>query len=322
MSKIIDILHQYNVEYRDSGKNVKAGNINICCPLCSDDTGFHMGIEPEKGWYGCWRSPKHRGKNFAWVLKSLAGCSLEEAIRLTGGKPLLEENEFDKLAKNLWQDEEEEEIKRVETLEFHPSFRSLNQTRRSSIVTRFRNYIYDRGFSEDLTEIVRYYKLKFCLTGNWGQRIIFPIYFDGKLITWVGRSITPSTIPYMDLSFEESVMPPKHCLWNYDQFSKGGEVLYITEGLFDALKVDAYSKPGHFATCLLTKTMTSEQMVLLMEVAPRFQEIRILLDTEAWGIALDLAGELDFLGNIRVMSLPAGVEDPGDLSIDQVKQLM
>jgi hypothetical protein len=41
------------IEYRDSGPNVKKGNLNISCPFCAHDEKFFMGVDPKTGWFGC-----------------------------------------------------------------------------------------------------------------------------------------------------------------------------------------------------------------------------------------------------------------------------
>ena len=43
--KLRSFLDDLNVEYIDSGKNHKAGNINIRCPYCGEeDPSYHLGI--------------------------------------------------------------------------------------------------------------------------------------------------------------------------------------------------------------------------------------------------------------------------------------
>lgn len=71
------------VPWRDRGANTSRGNVNICCPFCRDDYGYHMTIsETREGAYYCYRRPQeHSGGNLVRVLVKL-GASRTEAISL------------------------------------------------------------------------------------------------------------------------------------------------------------------------------------------------------------------------------------------------
>ena len=160
------------------------------------------------------------------------------------------------------------------------------------------------------------------MVGDWKYRLIFPIYFLGKLVTWQGRQVTREAyLPYRDLSIPESVRHVKFCLYNFDNL-KGGDTLFITEGLFDSLKMDYYSPDGIDSTCLFTKTMRDEQMWLIAELASIYKKIIVLLDSDAQVEAISIYSKLSFLRNVSLGTLPLGAKDPGILTKEQVLRLV
>ena len=174
----------------------------------------------------------------------------------------------------------------------------------------FVEYLEGRGF-DNIDSLVSIYDIHQCLVDDWKWRLIFPVYFKEKLVTWVGRSIGISPyLPYMDLSIEESVIHSKYCLYNYDNL-KGGEALFVTEGIFDALKIDYYSPKDVNATCLFTKTMRKEQEYLLYGLSNYYDSIYILLDSDAKIEALKIVKDLSYIHNVKLSLLPDGVKDPG-----------
>lgn len=314
--KILHFLERNNIEYLPEGPNVKKNNVNIACPFCKNDPSFHMGISLLNGEYACWRNGAHRGKSFTRVIQALIHCTKDEARRLLGLR-VLEEGEFDSLLNSLFKEEEHKPVKMggVDKLAFDKEFRPIKDT---GMTKPYWDYLEYRGF-DNVERLIAMYGLKCALVGYWKYRIIFPVYFEGQLVTWVGRSITSKVEPkYLDLSIERSVRFPKYNLWNYDELLNGGKVLYITEGIFDAIKLDFYFPQGYKATCLFTKTIMDEQQILLKEVAKEFKEVRILLDADAQTQAMQIKAELSYIPNITLGQLPEGVKDPGELNKDRI----
>ena len=320
-SKIQRFLDQYNIPYETSGRNVKKGNININCPFCEHDDGYHMGIIPKNGFYGCWRDSKHRGRDFARVIKALIDCSWEEANRLAGKEAAFEDgDDLMKMVDALFDDEQEGEIKVLggATKLLWP--RNWKAILWAGSTGRFWRYLEGRGFT-NIPKLVSKYEIYCCLVGEWKMRLTFPMYYNDKLITWQARSIQQgAALPYKDLSVDESVRHPKFFLYNFDEILSGGKVLMVSEGLFDMLKLDYYSPKGFRATCLFTKSMTDEQMYLLMELAPLYEEVWLVLDEDAQGQGMTLASELFMVKNLKQVSVPEEVGDPGAMTEKQVKE--
>ncbi len=323
-SKIQRFLDQYNIPYETAGRNVKKGNININCPFCDHDDGYHMGIIPTNGYYGCWRNFKHRGRNFARVIKALIDCSWEEAQRLAGKEASFEDgDDLMKMVDALFEDEhagEEKVLGGAKSLSLLRNYKPI--VSRDGVRGIFWKYLEGRGFT-DIYKLVNKYEIYCCLVGEWKMRLVFPMYYNDKLITWQARSVLKdATLPYKDLSVEESVRHPKFFLYNFDSLKKGGKVLMVSEGLFDMLKLDYYSPAGFRATCLFTKSMTDEQMYLLIELAPLYEEVWLVLDDDAQGHGMSLASELFMIKNLKQVDVPEEIGDPGAMTEEEVKEFI
>ena len=316
--KIIDFLDSNGIEYIDSGNNVLSGNINIACPLCSDEPSYHLGIN-SKGWYACWRDSSHSGKKFVNLIMQLLSISFREAIAVwEEDKVLVEESDFDNLFKNriTVQDKSFGKLKDLKLLD---NFRLLTAV---GVAKKFCTYLWDRGVLFG-TGTNNENPLYYAIGSAWDFRIIFPIYFRDKLVSWVGRSIYDNApIKYKDTSYDECVRHPKYCLYDYDKLMKGTyRRLYICEGLFDCFKLNSYLPNCDFATCLFTKTLREEQKSLILDVYKNFEEIRIMLDRDAEVNSYKMVQELSFLKRVFFQRIPDGYNDPAELSKNSIENL-
>jgi len=319
MIDIKELLKEHNIEVFEHGPNVKEGNINVRCPFCLDDPSHHMGINLKTGAYGCWRNKSHRGKNTEYLISKLLNVSIMQARALLGVFINTEDFSETTLAALYTRVEEKEEEKRilggVKKLTLRKEFQYLGSPRRTNYnPNMFYSYLQERGFY-NYDSVATRYNLHFAVTGRWKYRIIAPIYYKNKLATWIGRTISKvNTLPYMDLDIKESVRHAKYCLFDHPNLLEGGHRLYITEGIFDAMKLGMYLPRGNKATCLFTKTMTPEQSELIIQLSTRFEEVVVLLDNDALAQALGIRAQLGaFMKNVVVGILPTQFKDPGEL---------
>jgi hypothetical protein len=274
-----------------------------------------MGIIPDKGFYACWRDSRHRGRNFARIIKALINCSWEEANRLAGKETTLEDgDDLDAMVDALFEDEvaEDKELGGASSLALLKEFKEITAR---GLTSSYYQYLLGRGFIH-VPLIVKKYEIYCCHVGEWKKRLLFPIYYKEQLVTWVGRSLYPgATLSYKDLEIAKSVRHAKYCLYDFDSLLNGGKILMVSEGLMDALKLDFYSPRGFRATCLFTKTMTDEQMYLILELAKHYKEVWFVLDRDAEAQSLEIVAELSaFQKNIKFKDLPSGIDDPGEMS--------
>lgn len=312
------LLDQERVEYVTRGKNVKRGELNIRCPFCaSADPSHHMGINLESGWWACWRNNKHRGKSPVRLLVALLGVPYWRAREMAGlDRDYVDPDGFSSVAARLrsagWNPAEEPRA--LPRLTFPRSFRQLSW----GVATRkHMDYLVERGFPESDVESLAYdYDLRGEATGDWAYRLILPYYMDGDLVTWTGRAIGRAELRYRDLSIEDSVVPPKHTLYNHDALLDGGRWLIVVEGPVDVLKLDFYGKPyGLRAVGLSTNSITEDQLHLLAAGFNNFEHLGAMMDAAtSLGVvdSMRMRQNLAFIhGDAQMFKPPGGAKDAG-----------
>lgn len=292
----LSLLRSEGIPFVDRGKNVKRGHINIKCPFCgSADPSYHMGLELETGYWGCWRNAEHRGKSPVRLLVQLLRIPYWRARELAGlDADAVDPEGFTALAVKLRSGAglDKSDKWKPKALEFPEEFRPLELDDRKA--WPLLNYLdHQRGFSEGSLAALAYdYNLMFAPRGPWYGRLILPYYLQGALVTWTGRTTGHSDLRYRDLDIESSVVPPKHTLYNYDATLDGGNWLFVVEGPLDALKLDFYgSKLGCRAVGLSTNSISDEQLWLLAEAQERFEHV---------GVMMDNATTLGFVDSMRM----------------------
>ena len=324
MFDIEQFLIDNKIEYRKSGENVAKGNVNINCPFCDHDDKFHMGIHPKKLVFGCWRSSEHKDRKIERLVQKLLNCSKDYAkLIVRGNKETTIDSNIDlvtyisqKLFKADKYTTDDNKAHIGHDLSEFKAFKTIKSD------TVYYNYLKSRGF-DTVSLLIDKYNLKFSATGKWAGRIIFPVYINNRLVTWQGRDITgKSFLRYKDLSKDKSLIHLKACIYNYDNL-KGGDILYICEGVFDALKVDYYTNSDVNATCVFTKTVTDEQYKLLFNKVKSYNEVRILFDQGTIKDANLVKGQIKtFNSNSKVVYLSTHIKDAGDMTPEQIRRYL
>jgi hypothetical protein len=319
------LLDDYNIHYVTRGPNTKKGEISIQCPWCGDDDpSEHLSISLETPNWGCWRNAEHRGKQPLRLIRALLGVSagqaglllaqygaadpetLDDALTLLTGesKPMETTTELVKLPDNFW----------------------LIQNKSSA--RRFWQYLKGRGFGAPAA-LARRYSLHYCTTGRWKDRVIIPVWdTKANLIGWTARAIQQSkTVP----KYLESNDNIKTMLYREEELNYPGNTLFITEGPFDALKMDyflykhtegSYGNTRAYrnaATCTFGISVSVGQLGKLRAYARNFRRTVVLPDRGAVQQSMQLA---DMIPAAECRLLPGGVKDPGDLTQDQVVSLL
>ena len=316
------IIMRERVPYVTTGKNVAVDHINIRCPFCGKaDPSEHMGICLSTGVWGCWRDSQHRGKRphrllhrlFGWPwdeIDAMCSTSLHDrsSIRdsvmqaLDGANSLIKPPALHKVPAKVC---------------LPPSVYPLRPS--SRLVAPFVNYIIGRGIDADeVWDFIAEYEIHAALVGPQAYRIVFPIRNDmGALQTWTGRTVGTSVSPrYVSGSGDLSV-PIKDCLFNeYKLYeSNGAEVLVVTEGPWDAMKIDWYGKMfGVRATCVFGSFVSDVQTHRIVGLSHLFGELLCALDPE------NLHGTLITAGRIGAVPKLCPSEDFGAMSRREVER--
>lgn len=303
------------ISYITEGKNVKRGNFNITCPFCgASDKHYHMGIDPKTGYWGCWRNPFHRGTRPTRLIAALKGCTWEEAEAIASDELLAESVGLPGLKERVnTLFGTPPKRSKLKVYDFDPSFKPI---RDRGTTSRFWQYLIRRKFDpQDIEQLCSDYSLRCSLVGEWAYRLILPFVVNEEIVGWQGRAITPSSLRYRSFPGSEDV---KRLVFNHDAALQGGRVLVIVEGPLDALKIDFYGKDaGIRAIGGLGVSMTSAQVAIILKLARRFDDVALMLDPDALGVALRLQGVLS-PARPKLIQIPDRFEDPGDFTPDAV----
>lgn len=331
-----NFLSKRGIHYITNGVNVKAGELNLSCPFCNSegnpDPSHHLGIDPNTGFWSCWRNRRHHGRKLHRLLMKLLRISYAEACQILGEQvDWIQEGSFDALAKDpskIFSTEQEylEAEQNAKGLDLPEEFAPVGKYSSSK---RFINYlIYERGFHKNhIYDFIDQYDVRCCLSGKWENRIILPIHQDFRLVTWTGRSIQKeSKLRYNTFSPRHgALMSIKDTIYNFDNLmDANGEILFVTEGPFDALKVDFYGQEiGARATCLFSKNLREPQAILIEELSMNFKKVVLLLDAAEVDTALKMASALAFVTNEVIPGqVPEEYEDPGEMPPKAIYKLI
>jgi 5S rRNA maturation endonuclease (ribonuclease M5) len=306
MLEDIDIkafLDHYDISYRERGKNVGRGEVNLeVCPFCGDSS-FHCCTSLSKPVFHCWVCDEKgsvirllremeifKGKKIGQITKPFVQEGISEHLE-SSNRPATksggENRQFLTFPKG--------------TLDYLP-------------LPHF-NYLQNRGFDPDF--LAKKYKLR--AVYNTGEqkyrfRIIVPVFINGKAVSFVGASCvqTEGIVKYLNCSPEEAVVPVNNCLYNYDTIER---VAVIVEGITDVWNCG----DGFIAT--FRKAMTSEQVELLTRKKPLLERVIIMYDPDARKQTRELSDRLCGLFPVVESWEIMSDEDPGSMKPEEVADL-
>ena len=313
----VALLEDHHIPYVTRGPNTKKGEVSVKCPWCGeDDPSEHLGVNLTAENWGCHRNAEHRGRGPSYLIAALLGCSSQQAKLIARQYSKADPSTLDEaLAVLTGTSEAPKAVKGHSSLALPADFKHIKP---KGSTARFWNYLMLRGF-DDVADLAFQYDLKCAVTGDYKDRIIIPFYQRRELIGWTGRALQNPVIAPRYLSSSEAV---KQCVFNEDVLMDGGRLLFVVEGPFDALKLDYYGEPsGARATCVFGTSMSIDQLSILSKLRRRFKKVIILFDTDAVGPSFSAVDWLH-ASNVSVGQLPDGVKDPGELSPDDVENLI
>ena len=286
MFDLISFCKNYGIHYATKGKNIGPGWLGLNCPF-HHDTAFHMGFNASGSYFYCWKCGGHSVQN---VIKEFLKCSSYEAQSI--------EDEYGTRGTLL------DTINRKT-----PQATSLVLPG-EPLTGIYRKYLRKRGLDPD--EIVEKYGVQAGgIIGDWKFRLMIPVYQNNVLVTYQGRDITGnSDLRYKTLSVEQSVINPKHCLYNLDKVPSR-EKIGVCEGVVDVWKLG----DGFVATL---GTSTTEEQVRKLSI---YKNVYIVFDpeVEAQKRAKKLGERIAVMG-VNVELVDTGLDhDPGDMTPKEVE---
>jgi hypothetical protein len=324
-------LDRNGISYSTTGKNIARGHLVIHCPFCGRaDEGQHLEVNLHGRGWRCFRQPRiHKGRNPTKLVQALLGCSWEAAAAIAGSGAGLP-NDFFQTVKNKMDPPKPRLAKKLTLPNEFKSFNELMPSRRL-----FADYLRKRGFyDKDISRMTSDYGIRYCTNGSYKGRIIFPVHYMNKLVTWTGRTVYPSVeLRYKTLSIntekaEIEGVPQaagsitEYLLW-YDDLKKSyARTIVLVEGPFDALRVSVLGyNHGIDATCFFTMQPSVSQIDKLHEILPKYKNRYLLLDQGTTSTSLMVASALSSF-NVKVKQLPSGTKDPGELGLNDLLEIV
>jgi DNA primase len=290
---IQDYLEDKSIEYWEGGsKNVSQGWLGIRCLFC-DDHSNHLGINLSTSHIKCWLC--NYSGNVIDLIQEIENCSFKKAKRIYF---------------KIWEGDSQQKK------DLPPSKVSIPEKRPSRVALppilnywpdKYLNFIKKRGY--DPREVIEKYKLMpSAFVGEYRYRIIIPYYVNSELVTFTTRDVTGrAEIPYKDAKKEDSIIEPKHCIYNIDNMK--GKKGVVVEGVFDVWRI------GKNTGAISGKQLSGSQTLML--VKKEFEILLVLLDSDAIEKSKKYAHTLSgLIGEVIYGELDKG--DPDEMSYNDL----
>jgi len=289
----VGFLDEYHIDYVTEGhKHCRPGWVQVECPFCFGNPGYHLGFNLDDDYWNCWRCGYHKTWEVVLALLNDNRGEARKALAAFKGRPTARHRHGGNRP-----------LKRVLELptgELQP------------LTKRAKRYLQGRKFDPDLIELIWDVKS----TANYGEfkyRIFIPIYLNNKMVSWQCRDVLgTSSFKYLSQSEDKEIISNKDTLYGIDQAT--GNACVVVEGVTDVWRLG----PGSVATFGIKYKPSQVKMLI-----SNFENFHIAYDPEdqaqkqANGLAADLAA---LGGKVKVWDL--GESDPGDLSQSEADELM
>jgi len=315
---------KHNIEFVTAGPNTKNGEISVKCPFCGQsDPSQHLGLSlkaASPSW-GCLRDGRHRGRNPVRLIQKLINCTQQHAEKLVAAGSAYVDD-FDATLERLRATEQETFFaapqRQAKMLpEFHPMWVATSRGR-----DRYLSYLESRGF-RPANETAQVFALYYARVGDYKERIVIPVFgFEEEIVGWTSRTVRSD----VSLRYKANPELPRDAVFNEDVAYaqvKDGDVLVITEGPMDAMKIAMYGE-GCTAVALLGVAVSKEKFSRIVKIAAAARSVICLLDQDILSANPRLTWQLEEVvrgGKVQLGRLPNGVKDPGDLTQIQVQEL-
>jgi len=283
---IIQFLDDYDIPYKEQGKNIGRDWIGIGeCPFCGDDR-YHFGINKITKVASC------------FVCTESAGLG-----RFIKEKLGYEWNEIKGILKNYSNGPVYVPRESGNNVVFPSGLKDINK--------KGLRYIKNRNFGEDIID-----QFKLSQTGivsnlvldgyksDFSNRIFIPITMNKRLVSYTARSIFDEDPKYNNPVIEACIVPTGSCIYNYDTL-KEHEVGVFMEGPTDVWRF------GDKFVSMMGVKYSKKQINFI--AAKKLSKAIILFDKGAESKAKKLANNLmGIVPVIKIVYLNTG-DDPGGL---------
>ncbi len=293
-----DIYRFYNIDVAsEDNRHYREGWLNIKCPFCVGNPGYHLGFNIQDNYYNCHRCGSHSIKK---VLSELLSLNYREVNQLLKDYDLKESTSIPK-------------FKKQSKINIH-SFKFPSYITKLKIPQKI--YLKERGFNPKLIE--KEFDLK--ATGpisfldhiNYKFRILAPIYWEGSVVSFQGRDYTNKQVKkYLACTKTREKIHHQHIIYcNPNDKNRRG---ICVEGITDVWRF------VHNAFGVFGISYTPEQVRVISKL---YDEVFVIFDPEstAQDKAGELGSELSFRG-LKVKNIVLN-SDPGDLDQKEANYIL
>jgi hypothetical protein len=290
---IIRFYRDFGVEHLTEGhKHCRPGYVNVVCPYCTGNPGWHLSWNIQEEYFVCWRCGWHPPLKTFSLLTSLPEYEVKNALPSYGINRTV--------------------VYRKEVVKKELLF----PTGTKEIGTEHQRYLSNRGFKwKDIVE-----KWKIQGTGPLSKldnmyykfRIIIPFYWNGQVVSFDSRDITgKQQNKYQACPLEREILEHKKILYGNQEYWT--DVGICVEGPTDVWRLG----PTSFATSGIKYTAAQLKLI-----ATTFKRVAVVYDDEsqAQRQAKNLVADLKFRGvdawNVKIKG------DPGGLTDNEAKELV
>jgi hypothetical protein len=278
------------VEYAGAGhRHYRKGWVNIVCPFCFGNPGYHGGINEESAYYSCYRC----GSSYLpKVISKTLGIGIGDAHRIF---------------KQFLSDDIKLRSKRRQP-------RELKLPRLIPLTDRHRRYLSSRRFDPD--KIIRDFGIS--STGPIGiyrHKIFVPVYWQERMVSFQCRTTKTGKqdLRYMGCELENEIIEHKRLLYN---FNPDWTRVIIVEGITDVWRLGGQSAATfgiEYTTGQIRRIVESNVKVVRILFDDEYQA---QLQAETLGTQL-LSYNLD----VDIYTLTSAA-DPADLTDNEAELLM
>jgi hypothetical protein len=295
------LLNALRIEYITSGnKHCTAGWVNTHCPFCQGDKNYHLGIPLDGKISKCWRCGKHP------IYQTLSKLSKTP------------ESQIRQLAKN------------------YTGMKPVTKPAKVSI--RRKAFKYPSGAGDLLPQHEKYLTKRFfqadSLIKTWGimgtgpigklgeldyrWRIIAPIIWDSKVVSFQGRAISDKIEPkYKACPLDRELVCHKHIVYCHPECDWSKHVI-VVEGITDVWRLGKQAV-GVFGIEYLPQQVRS---ICKMKRKAKDKKLIVLFDDDPQAIikGKELVADLNFRGMDARQEIIVG--DPGAMEQQEADEMM
>ena len=302
---IIRFYADHKIPYATEGHaHCQAGWVQIACPECVGNPGYHLGYCLQDNYFNCWR------------------CGFKSKVKVITSLIAVSPNEAKKIIQRYGGSAKNPKKRRLDPVKLKlKKFRYPSNT--ESMKKMHKQYLKARGYDPEYLE--KKYKIRG--TGpaskldkvDFKYRLVIPIIQEGKEVSWQSRYVKDFSkrdprqkYKYITCSKEREIIHHKHLLYGLDD-AKEFDWCVLCEGIMDVWRL------GPPAVASFGVKIKIAQIRLLSQ----FQTIFITFDPDQAGRenAEKIQAQLEWMGK-EIIIINNMKSDPGDMKQSEADLFM